>query len=188
MLTAILPCGNDTSACGANGMPETAIMWADTWTTIRGISYVPPPRSIRGRSVERRPTAFTPTLATAETNFQAVRNSVYPLPVRVAQAVVNYHGRIVDALFMFIDERKDVARVGDLGVLRFDIRVPSGCLVREASRTIIEVQPTTERVTAGPGPAGVAYDRLVSRAAIDIWIVDVFIKEAALNVTRCQVG
>src|SRR5437016_8387622 len=51
---------------------------------------------------------------------------VYPLPVRVGQTVVNYHGRIVDALFMFIDERKDIARVGDLGVLRFDIRVERG--------------------------------------------------------------
>jgi len=51
---------------------------------------------------------------------------VYPLAVRVAQAVVNYHGRIVDALFMFIDERKDIARVADLGVLRFVIRVERG--------------------------------------------------------------
>src|SRR5207253_42829 len=37
---------------------------------------------------------------------------VHPLMGCVAQGTVNYDGRIVDALFMFIEERKDVARAG----------------------------------------------------------------------------
>src|SRR5437899_11911087 len=40
-----------------------------------------------------------------------------------APSVFNYKDRIVYALLMFIEERKGVARVSDLGVLRFDIRV-----------------------------------------------------------------